>query len=329
VPNSLIAPGFELQREPRIYVARLPGIWLLAHTSPSWRIENPVEGFQRIVREDRARAIATAVLEQQRTFPNAIVLATDAYSFRVDREGFITIPAKARFLVVDGQHRLWAQKFSSFVAEYACLLHMGLSEVQMARLFLEINDNQKRVPSSLRWDLVRLVRPEDDPVAIAATEMVLLLATDDQSPLFQRVDLTGEQAEIQLKQGSIAPELKRLLGLGPRSPLQGLSFDGQYEVVLRFLAAVRDLDPDHWGTSKSPFYGARILRALVRLLPEIAASTRKDPTSLTVTDFFSLLKRIKKASLDTEAIRQAQGNAGIAAIYKQLRKQIFPGGDNL
>jgi DGQHR domain-containing protein len=323
--NPMTARGFELQADPRVYVASLPGDWLLKHTTPSWRIEDPVEGFQRIVREERARAIATAVLEQQRTFPNAIVLATDAHSFQTDEQGLIVIPAKARFLVVDGQHRLWAQRFSPFIANYACVLHMGLGEVHMARLFLEINDNQKRVPSSLRWDLVRLVRPDDDPIAIAAAETVLLLATDEQSPLFQRIDLTGEQSEILLKQGSIAPELKRLLG--PRSPLQGLSFDAQYQVVLRFLAAVRDLDPDHWGTATSPFYGARVLRALLRLLPDISRSAHQDPAALTVSDWFDRLKRIDSKSLDTEVIRQAQGNAGIAAIYRQLHQQIFPEGE--
>ena len=204
------AAGFQLQDNPSIICAMLPGDWLLRHTTPSWRIKDPHLGFQRMVRSERARQIALAVLDQHRTFPNAIVLATDVSTIEVD-SGHITVPEDIRFLIVDGQHRLWAQRFSEFHAPYACLIHTGLSIEEMANLFLEINDNQKRVPSSLRWDLVRLVRPDHDPEGIAAAELVYLLATEQESPFFQRIDLTGEQSELQIKQGSLAPEFKILL----------------------------------------------------------------------------------------------------------------------
>ena len=70
--------GFELQRDPGVFVAAIPGDWLLRHSTTSWRIRDPKEGFQRMVDERRARAIAAAVLAQNRTFPNAIVLATNS-----------------------------------------------------------------------------------------------------------------------------------------------------------------------------------------------------------------------------------------------------------
>lgn len=320
MPTHLRAPGFRLQDEPRIYVSSIPGPWLLQRTTPSWRIDDPVEGFQRIVREQRAREIAVAVLDQGRTFPNAIVLATNQAELKESDRGLM-IPEDIRFLVVDGQHRLWAQRFSSFEAPYSCVVHTGLTEVEMARLFLEINDNQKRVPSSLRWDLVRLVRPEDDPHAIAAAEMVYLLATEEESTLFQRIDLTGEQAEIQLKQGSLAPEIKRLFS--KQSPLYELSFDQQYDITLQYFVALRDRDPDGWGTPESPFYKARVLRALIRLLPQIIEDLSKPLDQLSFADFQPYLQRIDERTLDPKAIRQAQGSAGIKAIYDEIRRQVF------
>ena len=75
--TTIAAPGFLLQKDPTIIFATLPGTWLLQHTTPSWRYSNPEEGFQRMVDTKRARDIALAVLDQHRTFPNAIVLATD------------------------------------------------------------------------------------------------------------------------------------------------------------------------------------------------------------------------------------------------------------
>lgn len=321
--DSLRVPGFEIQEDPKIYLTGIPGRWLLKRTTPVWRIKDPVKGFQRIVRESRAQEIAVAVLDQRRTFPNAIVLATDVPQFE-QNDGDIGIAATAKFLVVDGQHRLWAQRFSEFEAIYACMVHVGLTEVEMARLFLEINDNQKRVPSSLRWDLVRLVRPQDDPTLIGAAELVYLLATERESPLFQRVDLTGEQPEIQLKQGSLAPGIRSLLTT--RSPLRPFSFDDQYQVLLHYFTAIKDLDPDSWGTAHSPLYKARVVRALLRLLPRILNEIDIEPAELTATDFAPYLKRIDLSSLDMDRIKAVQGNAGIRAIFNELLGQVLPQG---
>jgi DGQHR domain-containing protein len=147
---SLNVNGYTLQEKPLIVCASIPGDWLISHATPSWRLDDPEKGFQRVVSEKRALQIAKTVLDYGRTFPNAIVLATDKNDLRI-QDGIVTLPTKIKFLVVDGQHRLWAQKFSENIANYACMIHMGLSEEEMASLFIEINDNQKRVPPSLRW----------------------------------------------------------------------------------------------------------------------------------------------------------------------------------
>lgn len=126
-------PGCVLQENPSVLIATIPGKWLLERTTPSWRISDPIKGFQRMVNEKRARQIAAAVLSQQRTFPNTIVLATDSRNLR-QSDGFVQIPDAIKFLVVDGQHRLWAQHFSDFAADYGCVIHIGLKEPEMAAL---------------------------------------------------------------------------------------------------------------------------------------------------------------------------------------------------
>lgn len=301
-------------------MAAIPGHWLLTHSTPSWRIEDPQHGFQRVVREERARQVALAVLDQGRTFPNAIVLATDRETIR-ETDGRIRLGSDARFLVVDGQHRLWAQTYAEYEAVYGCVLHTGLSEVEMARLFLEINDNQKRVPSSLRWDLVRLVRPDDDEHAVEASELVFELATDERSPLYQRIDLTGEQGEIEVKQGSIAPELKTLVGL-KRAGLREMDFEQHYEALIRFLSGVKDVDPDGWRSGHTPLIKARVLRALIRTIPDIAESLRKAPHIVPVSTYSKIYERIDLASLSNDAIRAIQGSAGIKNIYDTILSQL-------
>jgi DGQHR domain-containing protein len=318
--KSMSVSAFELQQEPSIIVAAVPGQWLLEHSTPSWRIKDPMKGFQRIVKEQRARDIALAVLNQGRTFPNAIVLATNARRLTIT-SGQVALPGHIKFLVVDGQHRLWAQKFAEHEATYACVIHTGLTEVEMARLFLEINDNQKRVPSSLRWDLVRLVRPDDDPAAIKAAELVYELATDSASALLQRIDLTGEQGAIELKQGSVAPELKTLVST-KKAGFKALDFEKTFEILCRYLAAARSVDPDQWRSGESPLTKPRVLRGLLRLLPDIVVKHGKPAETLSAQVFAEYLSRIDRDSLSAENIRAIQGSAGIKQIYDHLRHQV-------
>lgn len=319
MPNKF--PCIRVQESPNILSAVIPGHWLLKKTTPSWRIKEPELGFQRMVSEDRARAIAVAVLDQRRSFPNSIVLATDVTSAKLEN-GDATFPDKIQFLVVDGQHRLWAQKYSEYAAQYSCVIHFGLSEKEMAALFVEINDNQKRVPSSLRWDLVRLVRPEAEPKTLRAADLVYELATTRDSALYQRVDLTGEQPAITLKQGSVAPAIKSAIS-SPRSPLKESGYEIQLKVVIDYIAAMRECDADGWDKGSSPFYGARVFRAAFRLLPDLITKLNKPIAKLTANDFYKYLTKVKLKGLDPEVIRAQQGTAGIKAIYLTLRKQAL------
>lgn len=318
--TNMEVTGFIFQNDPLIYSATINGKWLLKHATPSWRIDDPISGFQRMVKEKRATQIAKAVLNQQRTFPNSIILATDRKEFKLD-DCKIMIPSNIKFLVVDGQHRLWAQHYSDFEANYLCAIHMGLTEVEMARLFLEINDNQKRVPNSLRWDLVRLVRNEDNPFDIAAVDIMYALATETESPLYQRIDLTGEQAELEIKQGSLAPEVKLLIS--ERSPFRKLTLDEQYELIMQYFVAIKNLDPDGWTNASSPFYKNRILRAFLKLLKDIGLKIETPLNALKADDFSQYLEKVDAVMLDPDRLRAFQGDAGISAIHKELKTQVF------
>ncbi len=312
--------GTILQEEPRIYLATIPGKWLLTNTTPSWRIDEPKIGFQRMVSERRAREIAIAVLDQGRTFPNTIVLATDSQEIQCN-DCRLILPNQIRFLVVDGQHRLWAQRFSDYKADYGCVIHVGLSEAQMAAIFVEINDNQKRVPSSLRWDLVRLVRPDTDPVGIRASELVEFLNSERESPLFQRIDMTGEQPKIVIKQGSLAPQIKTFLN--KKTVLKDEGFDLQAEALMKLFAAIREKDPDGWHESDGPLYRARVFRAVLKVLPKVLIKIGKESKNLLAKDFFSYIKRIDLGSLSDKKLRAVHGNAGIAVITRTIESQIF------
>jgi DGQHR domain-containing protein len=321
--KKLSAKGFELQGGTRkIYLTAMPGHWLLAHSTPSWRLKDPKKGFQRIVKAERAQKIAITVLDQQRTFPNAIVLATDRMEFQAN-DGQLEIPANSKFLVVDGQHRLWAQTYSSFEAVYGCVVHMGLTVVEMAKLFLEINDNQKRVPSSLRWDLVRLVRPENDPFAVEAAELVYALATEEGSPLRHRIDLTGEVPQLPLSQGSLAPEIRNVVSTRV-ARLRDLDYEKHYDILSRYLAALRAVDQDGWRSGQSPFLRNRVMRILLRIVPTLIKEIGGAAEKISAATYREYVDRIDREELAPEEIRASQGSAGMKEIYEVVKRQMLP-----
>ena len=317
--SETTAPALQLQISPPVYVVVISGNWLLEHTTPSWRIHDPIKGFQRIVNEDRARQIARTVLDRDRAFPNAITLATNLKDFKhTDRN--IVLPGRAKFLVVDGQHRLWAQRFSKKDGQYACIIHLNKTEQEMAELFLEINDNQRRVPSSLRWDLVRLVRPQGDEAAVTAAELVLALSTREDSPFYVSIDLTGERKDVSIKQGSLAPEIKTFVSRIKK--IHDPTFDQYASLLIRYFSAVRSLNPQGWGDPNSTYYKARVLRALIRVLADLAADAHGIDV-LTADFFLRKLQKIDPATLSEERVRAAQGAAGVIDLYREMRSQVF------
>ena len=315
---ALQVRGIILRKVPDVYLTALPGQWLLAHSTPSWRIADPHKGFQRIVKEQRAKEIARTVLDTHRTFPNAITLATTAKTFR-GADGELVFPERAKLLVVDGQHRLWAQNYSIVEGMYPCVVHMDRTEQEMAALFLEINDNQRRVPSSLRWDLVRLVR-SGDQATLFTSELVWELATRAESPFFSvGIDLTGEKKDVSIKQGSLAPEIKALVSRHLKKT--GADFEAYLDLLIRFFVAIRSLDPDGWGDPQSAFYKARVLRALIRVLADMANTT--PIARLTTQKMRDQLARIDRTTLSDSEVRRMQGSAGVRDLYTLMSRQVF------
>ena len=174
----------------------------------------------------------------------------------------------------------------------------------MAELFLEINDNQRRVPSSLRWDLVRLVRPAKDEASVTAADLVYELANREDSPFYIAIDLTGERKDVSIKQGSLAPEIKTLVGRVKK--IHNPTLEEYASLLIRFFSAVRSLNPQGWGNPDSTYYKARVLRALVRVCADIVLKS-KSLEVLTAQVFLRDLKKIDAATLSEDRLRAAQG----------------------
>jgi hypothetical protein len=199
------------------------------------------------------------------------------------------------------------------------MIHLGLSEEEMASLFIEINENQKRVPPSLRWDLVRLIRPDDDPHTTRAADLVYFLVTEERSPLYQRIDLTGETPALRIKQASLAPEIKSIIS---KSPIKDYGYDIQASLLIAFFEGLRDRDPQAWREGTSVLCMNRTLRVLIRLIPKMLHKAEISPEEATPADFAPFLGSLDLETLDPEKIRGQQGSAGMSQIQSTVEQQI-------
>src|SRR5260370_17633007 len=100
-----------------------------------------------------------------------------------------------------------------------------------------------------------------------AAELVYELANRKDSPFYISIDLTGEQKDVSIKQGSLAPEIKTLVGRVKKAKKAGdPAFEDYASLLIRFFSAVRSLDPQGCGDPTTTFYKSSILRALIRVL---------------------------------------------------------------
>jgi DNA sulfur modification protein DndB len=315
--------GFSYNNDPKVFVAKISGKWILEHSRPSWRIDDPMEGFQRIVDQKRARIIASQVLDSGRSFPNAIIISCKDNPVTSEDSGTLSIKDESDFLIIDGQHRLYAQNFSNFNADFVCIIHVSLSEEDMARLFIEINDNQKRVPSSLRWDLIRLTKDDVDLPERRAVDIIYeLVMVDRSSPVYQKVDLTGENNEITLKQGSLAPDISTLLKKkGHFRDLE--TYEKQKSLLLTYFTALKQWDEKGWHEGTSLFAQNRGLRVAIQLVNTFIEKIDHKDVVNDPTLFSEFLLRLNKEDLTLERIKALQGGAGMNEIKKMIEKQLW------
>lgn len=138
--------------------------------------------YQRLIKRSKIRAISDYVLARPRPFPNSVVLATEteprfepgslAEGSSTSRDsitvGMLRLPEQyGEFWVVDGQHRIYGSALSTEPPVLACTL-IPASNLEKARYFLDINSEQTKIDSDLKWDLRAQLIPDQPEGRISA-----------------------------------------------------------------------------------------------------------------------------------------------------------------
>lgn len=143
------------------YLASVPRDILVPLCYIVRRREDRKTGFQRFLNQTRAKSIAKYMDQNKGSIPAPIILSAQEKAKIQFEKGKLTFEqGEGMFLVLDGQHRLFGFANSEKNHNIPIVVYSGLSLPQEVSLFIDINTNQKGVPSALLLDIKQLAGTE-------------------------------------------------------------------------------------------------------------------------------------------------------------------------
>jgi DNA phosphorothioation-associated DGQHR protein 1 len=181
-----------------------------------------LKGSQRMINDDRLKAIGEYISGPEAAFPNSLILAANfvedtgelehdeekRWALRINPDGAtgeLTIPTAEKLAaIIDGQHRLFGFQFANkerLNMFLSCAIYFDLPKPFQAYLFATINSKQKPVDKSQTYELFGYNIENEpsnywtpDKLAVFLTRK---LNTDKDSPFCSHIIIAAENDIVQ------------------------------------------------------------------------------------------------------------------------------------
>lgn len=284
---------------------------------------------QRILNKSRVDAISRFVLAGN-SFVNTFILNwTDTqYMPKVKKETLI-MPLQGRFAqMLDGQHRMAGlQEAVSQKAEVADMevlvsLFIGLNTKEAARIFLNINSEQKPVPRSLIYDLFGEAYDDPESAITRVTDIVAFLNEAEDSPYYGRVHYPGKPnsqnlIDLAIMVNAMKPAFERN---GTFNQLQLSEIEIQQKILLNFYSVIYKKYEDIWDKPKENLFlrAAGFSGAFDFLTSTLLQQCQTD-RKFTIGHMESLMKLNSFPLLKTEDVKSLGGRMARARVTAYFR----------
>lgn len=174
--------------------------------------QNMMPTYQRIIKKKRLQDVRTFINDGG-YFPNSIIISIDSngkglvfdqsstkIEGTISKIGILHIPKRYRSAyIIDGQHRLYGYSDSKYAISNTIpvVAFVDLERSEQIKLFMDINENQKAVPKSLRVTL--------------------------------NADMLWESQDFSEQRQALRSKIAQMLGEEPTSPLHGRVVIGENE----------------------------------------------------------------------------------------------------
>lgn len=254
------------------------------------REDDPEQGFQRRLDEKRAQEIAKYVDSGLGSIPTAIVLSAQPEAElerNISNKTLSFKKHKKAFLILDGQHRVWGFIKAQKSTRVPVVIYEGLSRVQEAQLFIDINMNQKEVPKELLLDVKRLLEVENKEEKLC-NEIFDNFYKRKDSILKAHINI-GETQKGNLSRVIFNRAISNLIN----NQLDELSSDKKFEIVNNYLRAMeyvfKEIDNGLEGYIAKPI----IFQGLIAIAPILIDKVLDKQKNLSYESFYNTLITIK------------------------------------
>lgn len=286
---------------------------------------------QRVLNRMRISLIKKYILEGNNFYSTFILNWTDNKLKPEFKDNEIIIPiVPYSAQVIDGQHRLVglqeAIKEDESIGEKEILitLSMNLKTNDAARIFININSEQKPVPKSLIYDLFGEIEDDTNHSINRANDIADELNGNIESPYYSSIKFPGQPKGVGLVDlSTVVSSLKKHLesdGVFASHKLTNLQ--NQKTVILNYFIALRfyyDRE-DLWSNkNKNPFLtNAGFFGAIEHLIKNLLIKCA-EKKSFKIEDFKSLLDLPKGALIQRADLKNLEGKSQRKAIVDFLQ----------
>jgi len=296
------------------YISVLPNSVLKSVCFVSRRDENPEIGFQRTLNESRAKDIARYLDDLNGIIPSALILsAQDSSKFDFAKKSsditFSTI--ENSFMVLDGQHRLYGLLKAKKEYLIPVVIFNNLNTNDEVNLFVDINTNQKGVPTTLLLDIKNLTGKESKK-------------EDKQRQLFDRLNSDSVMAGLLSPAKSQVGKITRVSFNAATNELfdtgffQDKDIDVTFKGVKNYLEAA-EIVFKRSKAARAKLTNATFFRALFQIFNEIVDKTLKESGDLKVESLSISLDPISRINYDTYT---GTNNAALQLLVTDMRREI-------
>lgn len=298
------------------------------------RGKDNVEGaVQRVLNKRRISSIKKFILEGNMFFNSFILNWSDTnYGIKIEN-GDLCIPEiSAGAQVIDGQHRLEGLKQAydedEKIGEQSIVIVMveNLNTAEAAKIFLNINTEQKPVPNSLVYDLFGEGKSKDYFI-VRAKDIAEKLHTDPQSPYYQSIKMPGSSQGVgKVDLSTVVNALKQYIDdKGVFVEYHIDDFEIQYKVILNYFNAIRCFYDDEgiWLKSINPFMTNSGFYAAIEFLCKDLIVKCVERKSFEETTVMSLIDLSEVGLLYKDELKNKQGKEQRNIVYNYLKTALL------
>lgn len=311
------------QNRHKFYFCTMPVEDIFPYCFVSHREEDPNQGFQRNLNPERAADIARYLDDSMGSIPTNIVLSAQSdaeLNYNSKNKAIRYRRAKRSFLVLDGQHRLWGYSLTKKRHRIPVAIYEGLTRVQEAGLFIDINTNQRGVAAALLLD-IKQVADQETRTEAKLRELFDALASDSESPLNGLLS-ASKSVKGRISRVTFNRAMEDVLD---HAVMQKLPGDKQYTLLRNYLRAVEQNLRNPNLLKKSAYFEAfcEVFDDVVRL----SSTNHRNYKFESLLDVLASIKTVDLESILTHGKTSVSKSAIVPVLKNTLAGQLEVDGD--